>query len=127
MTTNNANRRRFQRILFDAPCELHQDDRLWYSQVVDISLKGVLMRRPDHWQDSEASGPFEVIISLADQASAIVMALKLRHAGPHLLGFACQYVDIESAGHLKRLVELNLGDSDLLNRELQVLGDGEEN
>ena len=119
MTDNN--RRRFSRIHFDAPCQLHQGERNWSCRVLDISLKGLLLSTPDGF-DGDCNEPFESIIYLADDESAIVMALELKHEADDQLGFKCQYIDLESATHLKRLVELNLGDDTLLQRELARLG-----
>lgn len=116
-----TDRRRFSRILFDAPCELHQGDQQWRTEVQDISLKGILVRKPDNW-NGDLKRPFEVVIHLAEQGVAIVMALQLKHTAETQLGFLCQYIDLESASHLKRLVELNLGDATLLGRELMALG-----
>jgi hypothetical protein len=117
---SNHERRRFHRILFDAGCELHQAERIWNSQVLDISLKGVLIRRPTPWE-GDVAAPFEVVIHL-ENGTAIVMAVELKHVEPGQLGFGCQYIDLESATHLRRLVELNLGDDTLLQRDLQELG-----
>ncbi|MBC7183294.1 MAG: PilZ domain-containing protein, partial [Marinobacter sp.] len=64
-----------------------------------------------------------VIIHLNDHEAGIVMAVELRHIEPHRLGFKCQYIDLDSATHLKRLVELNLGDQALLEREFAHLID----
>jgi hypothetical protein len=50
--------------------------------------------------------------------AGIVMAVVLRHVEDQHLGFQVQYIDMDSATHLRRLVELNLGDSTLLEREL---------
>ena len=36
-------------------------------------------------------------------------------------GLACQSIDVDSVTHLRRLVELNAGDPDLLQRELSAL------
>ena len=38
------------------------------------------------------------------------------------LGFVCRHIDLDSISHLRRLVELNLGDESLLERELAALG-----
>jgi len=38
------------------------------------------------------------------------------------IGFRWDRIDLDSFAQLKRLVELNLGDPDLLNRELSALG-----
>jgi len=115
-------KRRFHRISFDADCELHCRESVWLSEVLDISLKGVLVKRPANW-DGPLNEPCEVVILLDDQETGIVMAVELRHIEAHRLGFKCQYIDLESASHLKRLVELNLGDHALLDREFAHLID----
>ncbi|KAA1171663.1 PilZ domain-containing protein [Marinobacter salinexigens] len=120
MTAKPSEKRRFHRIEFDAPCELHCLDHVWTTEVLDISLKGVLVKRPEGW-DVPLKQPSEVIIHLNDHEAAIVMAVELRHIEAHRLGFKCQYIDLESATHLKRLVELNLGDQTLLEREFAHL------
>lgn len=115
-------KRRFHRISFDAGCELHCRESVWLSEVLDISLKGVLVKRPANWS-VPLNEPCEVVILLDDQETGIVMAVELRHIETHRLGFKCQYIDLESASHLKRLVELNLGDHVLLDREFAHLID----
>jgi len=121
LTAETNNRRRFHRIFFDGPCRLHQGEASWPTEVADISLKGILLKEPSQW-DGDPSQPFEVVIQLARQDIAIVMALALKHHEAGSLGFVCQYIDLESASHLKRLVELNLGDPNMLSRELSALG-----
>lgn len=122
MPTKAPEKRRFHRISFDAECELHWQDEVWTSEVLDISLKGVLVKRPERWK-VPLKQPCEVIIHLDDHETGIVMAVELRHIEEERLGFKCQYIDLESATHLKRLVELNLGDQALLEREFAHLID----
>ncbi|MBU2874107.1 PilZ domain-containing protein [Marinobacter salexigens] len=114
--SKSAEKRKFHRINFDAPCELHALESVWTTEVLDISLKGVLVKRPDGW-DVPLNQPCEVIVHLDGQEAAIVMAVELKHVELQRLGFKCQYIDLESAIHLKRLVELNLRDQVLLERE----------
>ena len=38
------------------------------------------------------------------------------------LGLRCVDIDLDSITHLRRLVELNLGETELLERELSALG-----
>ena len=122
MAAKAPEKRRFHRISFDAECELHWQDEVWVSEVLDISLKGVLVKRPEGW-NVPLKQPCEVIIHLDDHETGIVMAVELRHIDKERLGFKCQYIDLESATHLKRLVELNLGDQALLEREFAHLID----
>jgi hypothetical protein len=50
------------------------------------------------------------------------MEVTLAHIKPPNAGFLCKNIDIESIAHLRRLMELNLGDMDLVNREIADLG-----
>lgn len=120
MAAQTSEKRRFHRIGFDAPCELHWEEQVWTSELIDISLKGVLVRRPQGWS-VPLRQPCEVVIHLDDNETGIVMAVELRHIEDYRLGFSCQYIDLESATHLRRLVELNLGDQALLDREFAHL------
>lgn len=116
----NFNRRRFQRIDFDASTELVQGERRWAVELHDLSLKGLLVHRPDDW-DLQPGLPLTACIRLADDVQVSMDVLLVRdHDG--LLGLACQHIDLESMSHLRRLVELNLGDTALLERELAALG-----
>ena len=122
MSTKAPEKRRFHRIEFDAPCELHCQESVWTTAVLDISLKGILVKRSEEWS-LPLGQACEVIIHLDDHETGIVMAVELRHIESHRLGFKCQYIDLDSATHLKRLVELNLGDQTLLEREFAHLID----
>ena len=42
-------------------------------------------------------------------------------------GYRCEHIDLDSISHLRRLVELNLGDPDILDRELSELSHVEVN
>lgn len=113
-------RRQFSRILFNAECTLHQGDMEWVTEVHDISLKGLLVRKPDFFS-LDLSEPCEATVKLAGSDACIIMSLEFSHEDDQALGFRCQYIDIDSMTHLKRLVELNLGDEDMLKRELDAL------
>lgn len=43
------------------------------------------------------------------------------HIDDGMINFICEHIDLDSITHLKRLVELNLGDPELLHRELSAL------
>ena len=49
------------------------------------------------------------------------MNCQLAHCHGRLAGLVCTSIDLDSITHLRRLVELNLGDPDLLDRELSAL------
>ncbi|KAB5626328.1 PilZ domain-containing protein [Pseudomonas sp. MH2] len=112
-------RRRFQRIDFDAPTELRQGDRQWPVKLLDLSLKGLLIERPAPW-DADLTQDFDALIHL-DKEVTVHMQVELRHEEPTRLGFVCLYIDVDSMTHLHRLVELNLADSTEMMRELREL------
>ncbi|EGH21425.1 MULTISPECIES: PilZ domain-containing protein [Pseudomonas syringae group genomosp. 2] len=119
MTDSPADRRRFKRIDFDAKTDLKQGDQTWKVQLVDLSLKGLLIERPDPWNGDQTQ-PFEVDIILSNDAH-VKMDVKITHDNSRQLGFVCRHIGLESISHLKRLVELNLADPEELDRELAAL------
>lgn len=120
MSESANERRRFQRIAFDAPTVLVQGEQRWTVILHDLSLKGLLVEEPDNW-NGDAQQIFEALVQLSDDAQ-VKMQVALTRNQPGFLGFICQHIDLESIGHLRRLVELNLGDEQLLERELAALG-----
>jgi len=115
-----TDRRRFQRILFDAPTSIRTAEGQLTSTLIDISLKGILVKRPDNWLPLDA-GEVDVIVQLDDGRTQIQMRADLVHTDSERLGFRCRHIDMDSVSHLRRLVELNLKDPDLLERQLYAL------
>ncbi|NKQ10148.1 PilZ domain-containing protein [Pseudomonas sp. SST3] len=124
MNDTSSDRRRFQRFAFDAETELAQGARHWPVELHDLSLKGLLVHRPADW-DADPAQPFEARIRLADDAE-VRMSVEMAHREGGLIGLVCRHIDVDSISHLRRLVELNLGDEALLERELAALGEGDE-
>ena len=57
-----------------------------------------------------------------DQAGdVVVMSGIVVHLEGQHIGIECQDIDLTSLTHLRRLVELNTGDAELMNRELSHL------
>jgi hypothetical protein len=119
MSDQPSDRRRFRRIAFDARTTLGQDGRVWPVQLVDLSLKGLLVQRPEPWLGHGAE-PFDVDIHL-DKDTEVKMQVRLAHDDHGQLGFVCEHIDLDSISHLRRLIELNLGDQHELERELGAL------
>jgi hypothetical protein len=116
-----SERRRFHRILFDAPTDIEAADQTLQTQLIDISLKGALARTPDDWQPT-AGQPVTLHIHLDDGITEITMQALCAHIEADQVGFLCDEIDMESIALLKRLVELNIGDEELLQRDLGGLG-----
>ena len=119
MTDSHADRRRFKRIAFDAKTELRQGDKRWQVKLVDLSLKGLLIERPQPWQ-ADTDEAFAVDIKLSNEVH-VQMDVRLTHDDHKQLGFVCEHIGLESISHLRRLIELNLADHDELERELAAL------
>ncbi|KPX48515.1 PilZ domain protein [Pseudomonas syringae pv. helianthi] len=119
MTDSHADRRRFKRIAFDAKTDLNQGSQTWKVQLIDLSLKGLLIERPESWTGDQAR-PFEVDIRLSNDAH-VKMDVEMTHDNNRQLGFVCRHIGLESISHLRRLIELNLADQAELDRELAAL------
>lgn len=112
-------RRRFSRIDFDARVEIAQGDKNWQAQLLDISLKGLLLAKMGPYQ-LQPTLPLLVKIILSDQ-TCIAMSAQVVHQTLEQLHLACVTIDIDSISHLRRLIELNIGDATAAERELSEL------
>ena len=118
------NRRQFTRVAFDADAEVFTATHTLNVQVTDISLKGALVDIPPNtdWQASMGDH-CEIVIHLdGEQSSNIYMHTRVAYVRNNTnIGLVCEHIDIQSIGHLRRLIELNMGDPSLLDRELKAL------
>ncbi|HKJ75781.1 MAG TPA: PilZ domain-containing protein [Gammaproteobacteria bacterium] len=113
-------RRRFSRIPMDGTVRLHCGDVVHEVRLLDISLKGVLVERPEEWSGSpETACRLELLPG--DGELVIEMAGTVVHTETNHLGIRWDHIDMDSAAHLRRLLELNLADEDLLGREIGEL------
>lgn len=121
MNTEEAtDKRKFSRIPFVTNILLVNAQGTWNAQLVDISLKGLLATRPGGWRAK--IGDRYLVEMLTDNPQATVrMEVSLKHVEGQQAGFRCEHIDLDSISHLRRLVELNLGDSESLHRELTEL------
>ncbi|KKA44330.1 MULTISPECIES: PilZ domain-containing protein [Salinivibrio] len=116
-------RRKFSRVMYRAPAILKQNEQSWHAHVLDLSLKGVLLSRPDNWQANPQQTTFSLIFYLHDSDVELDMDCILVNNCENYLHLYIDHIDIDSASHLKRLVELNVGNDELLHRELAQLTD----
>jgi ribosome maturation factor RimP len=123
MTSESSeNRRQFQRVLFDADTRIKGDSVEVSARLIDISLNGALLERPKHWSTTTGE---RVSISIKldqDEEHSIQMQAQVAHTEEDRVGLHCEHIDMDSITNLRRLLELNLGDPTLLERELAALG-----
>jgi len=119
---NSDERRRFSRIPFEVNAHLnsHKGELHLNCHVIDISLNGILIQKPDGWLGL-MNEEYTIDLLLEGGQLVIKMDADVAHIDNDSIGFTCTHIDLDSITHLKRLVELNLGDEGLLNRELSAL------
>ncbi|MGB0466282.1 MAG: PilZ domain-containing protein [Pontibacterium sp.] len=114
----SAERRRFTRVNFDAQTTILHQGSSYNVQLADISFKGLLITSDTPLPI--ASGDHCLIqLQLGDQL--LSMPAQLTHNESDHYGFKIGNLDIDTITHLRRLVELNLGDESLFERELEQL------
>lgn len=115
-------RRQFKRIQFDCKAFLESDSGEAHAiQLLDISLNGASVGKSGDWAATQDQHLL-LRIELGEGGEQIRMECRVAHQSDTNLGLHCINMDIDSAAHLRRVVELNLGDPELLNRELSALG-----
>ena len=113
--------RHFTRIPFESPVHVVSAQGTWDTQLIDISLNGVLVKEPASW-NANPGDHFLLQINLYNSDIEIRMEVEVSHIEGGHIGFHCKHIDLDSITHLRRLVELNVGDTNILNRELSALG-----
>lgn len=120
MSSADNERRHFTRINFDAKAYVNKDNHVWHCQIVDISLHGILVDTPNGW-DAKLGDMCAIELPLIPGDVEINVTGKVEHVSPQHIGFSFEEIELDSASHLKRLLELNLGDPDLVKREIHEL------
>ena len=113
-------RRHFVRVNFDAPALLTTSTDAFSVHVLDLSLKGALVMAPTTAQ-LEAGMLCQLTIPLAETGNHIAMSTEIAHVQGLHTGLLCRSIDLDSVTHLRRLIELQLGDPALLERDLGEL------
>lgn len=113
-------KRQFHRVVFTARAELRQGAQVWNTELLDLSLKGALIRMPIGF-DAKMEQPFILSFNLEGLPTSIIMQGLVSHMETDRIGFATQHFDIDSATELRRLIELNLQDEALLERDIHAL------
>lgn len=122
MSTAPVDLRHFSRVPFASHVRLVGNHGSVDARLIDISLKGALVARPPGW-DVAVGAPMELELLLGEGSlDRIQMQTRVAHVEQDHLGLHCQHIDLDSVTHLRRLVEVNLGNSVLLDRELAAMG-----
>ena len=122
-----SDRRHFNLVTFHSSAILSQANTQADVEIIDLSLNGVLLNS-FNYEGFDLSKPLQLALPLADNA-IIEMVVQCIHQSElkngdttqQKCGFRCDTIDVDSITHLRRLVELNLGSSDALDRDLTEL------
>ena len=119
MTYPETDRRRFARIQYDGKCAFYTESGQIPMTVEDISLKGLLAKTKEH--ANILAGTCGVVTIDLEGNTVIEMPVTVSHHLGDCVAFKAGTMELDSVAHLRRLVELNLGDPELLERELENL------
>lgn len=112
--------RLFSRVPFSAAVTLHLPGKTLEVTLLDIALKGALVQTkvPEVIQ---LQAPCRLMLPLSNDGETIEMAGTVAHLNDRHVGLRCEHIDLTSLTLLRRLLELNIGDADLMDRELSQL------
>ncbi len=119
---SETERRHFSRVELQRPATLTGLGIEAEVEVLDVSLKGVLIALPAPARLTP-DADYRLCLPLSAETE-IRMDLRPAHRSEDRAGFHCTRIVVDSMSHLRRLVELNLGDATLLRRELAELSEG---
>lgn len=119
------NKRRFTRIIFSTPASLQVDGKLYQTTLIDLSLKGALIKLPED-AEIEPGLACDLDFKLTGSDVHIEMLGEISHIEANAVGVKCKIMELDSASHLRRLIELNVGSEELLHRELENLSHPED-
>ncbi len=113
-------RRKFQRVPFATKAEINCDQIKYKGELLDISLQGALVQGIGDIPLKKGD-PCELSIQLLDSEIIMLFDVNCVHRHENKFGFKFTSGDTESMTHLRRLLELNIGSSEVLDRELTLL------
>ncbi|MBO0217486.1 PilZ domain-containing protein, partial [Vibrio sp. Vb2880] len=73
--------------------------------------------------DLDTHALVDVVFTLPDSDVTISLSAKIISIQERIIRMGISHIDIESIAHLRRLVDLNVGDDSLLHRDLEHLSD----
>ncbi len=120
MSQDQEERRRFDRVATDKRVVVSVDSEEHLGTVLDLSLRGLLFVADNDWHP-EPGETIKAQIQLDGESYRIDIEGLVAHVEGNHIGVRCTHLDLDSARSLRRLVELNLADQTLLERNLSQL------
>jgi len=115
-------RRDFSRIALRRPATLEVSGATAACELLDISLRGALIRVPRRLAAAAASGqPCTLVVRLDEGIATLRMRGVVAHRSEVTIGLRCRELDLDAIGHLRRLLEVHLTEERLIHREMGAL------
>ena len=118
--STQSERRSYNRIPFNAEILMQSGHEEWSCNLLDISLKGMLVEPPENL-DINLDNPCGMALFLGEDISIHARVNIIRSSDDNW-GLKWLQIDTSSLQHLRRLIELNTGNPAMLMRELSELG-----
>jgi len=118
--TIDTERRSYSRVPFNAEVLMQCGHEEWSSNLIDISLKGMLVEPPSGMV-IDINKPFAIALFLGEDVS-IHARVTITHTNQGYWGLKWLDIDIDGLTHLRRLLELNMENPEMLDREIAELG-----
>jgi hypothetical protein len=110
-------RRNFQRVPFATEAEINCNEEKFHGELLDISLQGALIQGKGSIS-LEKGAICELSINLVDSEITLQFDVNLAHREENKFGFKFIGEDTETMIHLRRLLELNIGSSETIDKEI---------
>ncbi|MBN2644706.1 MAG: PilZ domain-containing protein [Desulfuromonadaceae bacterium] len=115
-------KRHYQRVPFVEHVLLQQEELTCQATVLDISLKGILVELSDaDLTKLQPGNPWQITLQLASSDIRLHFCALVTHRERNTIGLTFTTMDDDSMSHLRRLLELNTGDADEIERELEYM------
>ena len=111
-------KRYFSRINFKAQSQIEFNDKVYAGELLDISLRGALLRFKDQIPLKKCDH-CTLLIHLHSSDIKLIFDAELVHIHQNNLGFKFISEDVGTMTHLRNLLSLNIGDYDKITDELE--------
>ena len=108
--------RNYRRIPFQTEAELNISDQRYQCDLVDLALQGALFQT-DQDLPIEIGAQCPMTITLPSSDLTMEFTGELIHHRGQFYGFIFVSEDAVTMGHLRRLLELNVGNGDVVDQE----------
>ena len=115
-----SKKRLYGRVSFATDAHLDLEGVQVEGQLLDISLNGALVRLGTP-VEVHAGSPCHLVVDLSGSDISLDFNAEAVHFHDDCIGFRFTSSDPESIAHLRRLLELNTGDPEQVEKELHLL------